>query len=249
MIYINSKHISDYGLYCRPDEEHPLSPTMRNITKTIGSRAGIYDMGGMVEIVEHVIPLATINKTMEESYEKTKLLINDLFDADGRPSTIKLRYEYDDKHYFARVSDEMTPYKIRGFSEFVLTLISYDPFRYGEEEIKELAKVGNNDVATIKNVGMNAQPIFDIEFDSATDHYEIKHIETMRTIKVNYNFVAGDKLRIDATRRRIYINGEIKMPTLTMSSAWFNLQSGDNHFEISPQGDTEGTIRYTPRYL
>lgn len=136
-----------------------------------------------------------------------------------------------------------------------------DPYKYGEEETTLLTTIGDPDstivtlfaaqgTGQIGNVApINAQPIFDVEFDSSTDHYEIKHMQTMRTIKVVYDFDAGDKLRIDATRRRIYINGEIEMNTLTRSSAWFDLQTGDNHFEVSPEGETATTIRYTPRYL
>ena len=142
-----------------------------------------------------------------------------------------------------------------------IPFVCYDPYKYGDEVTNKITVPGDPDATIVTlfagqasgaeyNISsVSTQPIFDVTFSDSAKEYSIKHRESVRELKVIYDFRRGDKLTLDATLRRVKINNEVKMPTLTMSSAWFDLRSGNNNFEVSPEGNAETKVTYRPRWL
>src|SRR5690625_1141164 len=126
--------------------------------------------------------------------------------------------------------------------EGTLPFICYDPYKYSPETRTQV----NESIEIESPAGVI--PIFNIEFTENTNEFSIRHKQTRRHLTVKYDFGIGDKLTLNAVNRRVQINGITRMQTLTWDSAWFELVSGNNVFEITENvGNVE--LRYRERWL
>jgi len=147
--------------------------------------------------------------------------------------------------YRGRISDVDEVLEVSKIYQGSVTIECPDPFKYGLEITAELR---DSPTSVKVDSPFNAQPIFNIVFTKSTDNFTINHKQSRRHLRVIYDFDKDDKLTLDATNRRVQINGIDRMHTLSHSSAWFNLISGDNSFEFNDDvADVE--LRYRERWL
>lgn len=124
-----------------------------------------------------------------------------------------------------------------------LPFVCYDPYKYGEENTTNIDSGVVHIASPVETV-----PIFEVEFEESASGFEIAHEESGKHLSVEYEFTRGDRLILDATTRKVEINGNTQMPTLTLDSDWFDLLSGDNSFYIT-DGVANVTLRYRERWL
>lgn len=225
-------------------------------TASISGRSGSIRQGRRIPAREISVEAFMLAKSLEELREKINELNNVLYVNDAVPITFS---DEPDITYYGEYAGEpdWEEHFIRGRG--TLPFICFDPFKYAEEEISVI-KTADDSSATIVTLfaeqadgfeynpsTVEAQPIFEVEFKDSTDEFKVEHKESKRHLTVVYDFEEGDKLTLDATNRRVQINGETRMQTLALSSEWFNLVSGDNAFDITDGANV--TLRYRARRL
>jgi predicted phage tail component-like protein len=92
-------------------------------------------------------------------------------------------------------------------------------------------------------------PIIDVTFTGSATEYKITHQETGKYVRIVFNFVSGNTLKIDLTKRKILINGSLNMASYDVNSTPFKLQKGNNTFVIDQRSVSTNTISYTRRKL
>lgn len=138
-----------------------------------------------------------------------------------------------------------------------IPFICPDPYKYGPEEEYTLETVPEATIVTLfaaQNPGFNpapvdAIPIFTADFNSEASEFKITHQESGKYVRTIYNFVPGDKLEIDLTKRKVLINNIVNMPAYDWRSQPFKLYPGENHFVIEPNEAAAIKIKYRPRWL
>lgn len=117
-----------------------------------------------------------------------------------------------------------------------------EPFKEGAEvEIT----VGSGNLTN--NGLLDVSPIITNTFTSAATEFNIKHVQSGKYVRVIWNFVAGDVLVIDLKRRRVTINGNVRMTAYDWKSSPFKLVKGTNSFTVTPTAGTT-KIKFRPRW-
>ena len=218
-------------------------------------------MHGVVELSDPTLTSREITVKFlfsAKTNEKFRKRIDELKNLVYRPQK-PLRFTDEDYFYRATLTELEVPEEEKNILVCNLHFLCSDPFKYGEEE-RSVIKTADGSDSTIVTLfagqadgfeynpsTVEAQPIFEVEFKDNTDEFTIEHKESKRHLTVVYDFEEGDKLTLDATNRRVQINGETRMQTLALSSEWFNLVSRGNAFDITDGANV--TLRYRARLL
>jgi predicted phage tail component-like protein len=119
---------------------------------------------------------------------------------------------------------------------------------YKESIIPREVKVGTG---TVLNEGNYETPLqIDLTFFIATNEYKILHDQTGKEIRIIWNFVPGSKVSIDLDKRKVLIDGNVKMTAWDWKSQPFKLVPGLNTFTISKSNAiVETKIIYRSRWM
>lgn len=127
-----------------------------------------------------------------------------------------------------------------GYHLAELNFICPDPDKFGSE-----LEAGT----TVTNNGSGeASPIIIASFTAAASEYKIAH-SNGKFVRVIYNFIAGDLLEIDLTRRKVKINSIVNMIAYDWRSQPFTLLPGNNVLTVTPDAVATTTIKYRPRWV
>lgn len=118
-----------------------------------------------------------------------------------------------------------------------------DPDKFGFEESIDLGPY------PIRNEGKaETHPVIIVHFTKAASEYKIEHANG-KFVRIIYNFVAGDKLEIDLTKRKAKINNTVNMPAYDWRNRPFALLPGENTLTVTPASVGTTTIKFRPRWL
>lgn len=249
----NDIHSDDKGLVVQTSPS--ILPPITIQAQMIPDRPGGYFQRSEFGMRPIKVPIGFRESNFGDYYSKIRDLAEWLNPIEPEPLI------FDDESnmtYYAVLSDAIDLNRIGRLGSGTLTFLCPDPFAYGSQITQTLDP--NNSIVTlmaaqdspysINPAPIDAQPIFNITFTAAASSYQITHQESGKYIKVNYGFAANNTLTIDATKRKITINGVTQMTALDWAnSQWFNIVSGDNHFTISPSTGVNTDITYSPRWL
>ena len=131
MIYFDDRHINEFGLFLRPDHEHP-GPETDEYAVTIPGMHGAHDMGSRIRPRRFNLPLGFFPEmTQREREKKIREFMSFLLDQYGKPRTFKLVFEYEpEKWYRVRYSGSLPLQRILTTAVFDLSLTAFDPFAY-----------------------------------------------------------------------------------------------------------------------
>ncbi|WP_342489175.1 distal tail protein Dit [Cytobacillus sp. FSL W7-1323] len=148
-----------------------------------------------------------------------------------------------DKTYYGILNGEHDWDEIVYRGRDTLPFVCLDPFKYGTERSYTI------DHGTILNGGsVETCPTFEVVFTDSASEYVITHQETGGFIRVIWNFVAGDRLIIDTSKRKVIINNNLRMPAYDWMSRPFNLVPSSNSFAIAQSDFSTTKIKFTPKW-
>lgn len=148
-----------------------------------------------------------------------------------------------DKTYYGILEGEQDWEEKIVYGKGSLYFICLDPFKYGAE--KTLTVLTNN---SISNDGIiPVAPIINVIFTVAATEYKIQHTESGGFVRVVHTFAMNDRLEIDLMKRKILINGLVRMTAYDWKSVPFNLVAGSNRFTVPSGSNT--TIKFKPKYF
>lgn len=136
----------------------------------------------------------------------------------------------DDEHYFIT----------RGTIPFMRNPYKYKPEKTITDDTGTITV--NNDGARNKNLIITAT------FSASETDYKITKNSTGEFVRVIFDFSAGDILELDFKKRKVTINGNIRMTSLDFSSNWFDLNNGANTLVIDNPSSSASTLKYNPRF-
>jgi predicted phage tail component-like protein len=146
-----------------------------------------------------------------------------------------------DRTYYAWVDGSFDPNEIVDLGKGTIPFI-VKPYKEGSEKIASVTGSVNVEGTTLTD------PIFIVNFTAAASEFKITHQETSGFVRVIWNFVAGDKLEIDLSKRKAIINGIVNMTAYYWRNKPFKLVPGVNTFVIEPAGATDVQIKFRPRW-
>lgn len=148
-----------------------------------------------------------------------------------------------DRTYYAVVDGSFDPEDLVRWSRGTIPFVCPDPYKYGGGKSVTL---GTN---SINNEGTaDANCIFTVTFKSAASEITITHKESGGSVRIIWNFVAGDKLEIDLTKRKVIINGNVNMTAYYWRNRPFTLHPGNNSLTIPPGSVATTQLKYRPRW-
>nr|WP_326979626.1 carbohydrate binding domain-containing protein [Bacillus inaquosorum] len=105
-------------------------------------------------------------------------------------------------------------------------------------------------ISTVKNTGLApVPPLVRCIFEETATEYKIQLLNpdftVNKTVKLVFNFIAGDTLLIDFEKRKATLNGNLIMTALQLQSDFFILPSGDSFLKASHPS----TVLFKERYL
>ncbi|PEL13792.1 phage tail domain-containing protein [Bacillus sp. AFS017336] len=130
MIYLDDIPISQWGLQIQNEHVHPATPELRNKTMAIPGMDGEWDFGSEFGSRSFSFPIGFIEYDMYEKQRRLNEFVAFLFDPYRRPREIKLSFDYEtDKYYLVKVSSQVEPSRIIGFSFFTLEFVARKPLK------------------------------------------------------------------------------------------------------------------------
>lgn len=128
---IGGKTFAELGLEIEPEYQRPMAAPTRDYTLEIPNRHGAWDFGADLGPKPFSLPCHLTEETAAGLQAAIDQVANHLFDATGRPRTLKLVFEEDpEKYTMVRFSGSLPINRIFGIGKFTLPLIAYDPFKY-----------------------------------------------------------------------------------------------------------------------
>ena len=130
---LGDKAAKDLNLIFEYESERPIAPNTRDSTMVIDGKAGAWDFGAERDVLSFNLQCGAIRKDRAALQQTVRALSAHLFDARGRPRTMKLTFEYEpEKWYYVRYSGSLPINRIVGVGEFTLPLTAFDPDAYAE---------------------------------------------------------------------------------------------------------------------
>lgn len=128
-IFIDDVDVREYGWQFMCDEhENPLLQSMRNVELSIPQHHGAYDYGANLDPITFAIPLNIYEDNAILLQREIRNLKKHFLDGNGKPKTVKLRFDYEpDKYYNVRLYQGVPVTRELGeIADFVLPLICYE---------------------------------------------------------------------------------------------------------------------------
>jgi predicted phage tail component-like protein len=199
---IGDKTFEELNLRIGDDYQRPMSAPTRDYTMEIGGRHGAWDFGADLAPKPFSLPCTLIETDPTTLQTAIDDVTDHLFDATGRPKTMKLVFgESPEKYYMVRFAGNLPINRIIGIGQFTLPLVAFDPFSYYMEKTDDLN--WGSEIAT-----------FDKTNQYFSDQYTF-NIDRPSTIKVN-NF--GSTISEPVTR----ITGSFSSLVLSSSVGAFS---------------------------
>lgn len=127
--------------------------------------------------------------------------------------------------------------------EFSIELSMLDPYIYDAE--KEIPITGG-----LVNLGAGTySPIITATFIASASSFKLTHQESGKFVEVKFEFVPGDVLVIDLSKRKIMINGNTNMAAYTLKSRAFQIEEGNNQLIAQPSNVASLKLKYKPKSL
>jgi predicted phage tail component-like protein len=128
---IGDKTFEELNLRIGDDYQRPMSAPTRDYTMEIGGRHGAWDFGADLGPKPFSLPCTLIETDPTSLQTAIDDVTDHLFDATGRPKTMKLIFgESPEKYYMVRFSGNLPINRIIGTGQFTLPLVAFDPFSY-----------------------------------------------------------------------------------------------------------------------
>ncbi|WP_367386947.1 distal tail protein Dit [Bacillus vallismortis] len=190
-------------------------------TATIGNRPGGFFRGTRLPIRTITIDVLFAFSSEEELKKKQEELTYILHAEEPKPLIF---HDEPDRIYYAIFESVSEGEEKDGFQQATLTFICPDPKKYGAAAESEL----NAGVQVFTNPGYaEIEPKIECVFKEAATSYEVAILNgdgsVSKTIKVVYNFIAGDTLIVDSSKRKVTCSGKLIMTALQIQSEWFTL--------------------------
>lgn len=229
------------NIYLLNTESRPLWSTLRRDSAVIPLRAGAYPGKLNYGTRQLEVPIGIKHEGYVNLQKLKEELASWLIHSEPRPLVFD---DESDRTYYAVIDGATNLEEFLKFGKGVLFFTCYDPFKYGTQQIVPLS------TAAIHNDGSEpTNLILNITFSQAASEIKISHNATGQYVRVIYNFVAGDRLTIDLTKRKIIINDNLQMATYDWKSRPFQLLAGSNNFTVSPSNVANIQMIFTPRWL
>lgn len=90
--------------------------------------------------------------------------------------------------------------------------------------------------------------VFTATFAASADSFKLLHVESGKYVLVSRSFKAGDVLVIDTYRGVVKLNGANIMRDVSVSSDFFPLSAGENHFIVTPNEGVTVQVAWTERW-
>jgi predicted phage tail component-like protein len=149
-----------------------------------------------------------------------------------------------DRIYYAWIDGAFDHEELVEIGQGVIPFVCPDGYKYGRPR-----EVSLSDPYSLTVEGhVDVSPIFTVKFTSPASQYVITDSKTGKKVRVKFNFVAGDVLEIDLTKRKVKINGNINMAAYTYDSRPFKLSPGRNAFSVSPEAAGSLKVGYSPGF-
>ncbi|MGY6209735.1 distal tail protein Dit [Cytobacillus firmus] len=104
--------------------------------------------------------------------------------------------------------------------------------------------------AVVNNTGSaESNPIIEVTFTAPATEFTITLQETGEFVRVIWNFVAGSKLEIDLAKRKVIIDGNVRMSAYYWRNKPFKILPGSNNLLMSPAGVATTQIKFRPRWM
>lgn len=149
-----------------------------------------------------------------------------------------------DRIYYAWIDGSFDHEELVDIGQGIIPFVCPDGYKYASPREVKLTPP-----YTLTVEGhVEVSPIFTVKFESQASQYAITDSKTGKSVRIKFNFVAGDVLEIDLTKRKIRINGNINMAAYTYDSRPFKLSPGENTLSVSP--GTAGPLKvvYSPGF-
>lgn len=134
-VMIDGKTNIGLGLGFAKGKMWPGAPSTRDYTVTVPGHAGIYDFGADMGVMPLSLPFVTLEKDAATLQKVIRGLTQTLYDSDGRPKTIEVRFrETPEQWYMARYTGSLPISRIvqSTLGRFSLPMTAYDPHAYAE---------------------------------------------------------------------------------------------------------------------
>lgn len=119
-------------------------------------------------------------------------------------------------------------------------ILCSNPHKHGQELVAGLNLVNPG--------GVSSQGLVRVTFRGDSAGYNIRHNQLDKEIRINWDFNSNDILEIDMARRKIVINGHVRMTAYDFRGQMPDILPGINTFATNVDAAwTE--IRYRPRWL
>lgn len=190
-------------------------------TATIGNRPGGFLRDTRIPVRVITVEVLFAFRSEEELKKKQEELTFILHTEEPKPLIF---HDEPDRVYNAVFESISEGEEQGGFQTATLTFICPDPKKYGPAKDFEF----NSGVQTITNPGYAAaDPTIECVFEEKATSYEVALLNAdgsvSKTIKLLYDFIAGDTLVIDSAKRKVTCSGNLIMTALQIQSDWFLL--------------------------
>lgn len=215
-VALDGKTARELGMCMLRASQRPiLAPTVDNVV-TVPYMHGAYDFGAYMGPKSFNLECAFNTRNSVELQRRASDFAAFLLDADGRPRTISMVFDYQpDRHYMIRYSGNLPIDRVVGLGTFSLPVTAYDPFAYSvyssdEINVDSLISVDSDIYVDTKysftvsgpqsiivyNYGnQNAQPIIEISGAFSSLSLEVGGVV------FTYNFSMSGTLTLDFKRK------------------------------------------------
>lgn len=201
------------------EETRPISPEIKRSVFTNANRHG-YRVGKMLFGARAwQEPFIIYSKDFEDLQKKKEEIAEWLIHQDAKELIFS---DEADRVYLARI-DGINPQEESAFYlKGIMTIICHDPFKYAivHEKITGLQ---------IDNKGKIETPcIINVNFTAAANEFRVRNTTSNKEARIIWNFIRNDRLEIDMSRRKILINGHLRMTSFDFRSQMFSIMPGRN---------------------
>jgi predicted phage tail component-like protein len=140
-----------------------------------------------------------------------------------------------DRTYYAVVDDTVGFDEIIKFGSGTIKFICPDPYVYGKEQTTNATVTTSGQSVNVSNTGSaKTYPVITATFFASAQEFKVS--KENQFVRVIWNFVAGDVLIVDFSKRKVLINGNLAMTSIDLMSDFFALEKGDNVLQFTPSG-------------
>nr|MDF9459352.1 phage tail family protein [Bacillus pumilus] len=211
---------------------------------TIGNRAGGFLRGTRLPV--RVITLEVLFAfSSEKELKKKQEELNYILHTDDEKTLVF--FDEPDRTYNA-IFESLTEGETKGgLQHATLTFLCSDPKKYGEATIYEF----ESGLRTFTNPSLAPiEPRIECIFTATSNSYEVSLLNpddsVKKTIKIVYNFIAGDTFVIDIAKRKVMNNGKSIMTGLQIQSEFFSFPAQK---PVKLKFSHKSSIKFNEAYL